>query len=297
MRAIIRCDLLLDTKDPNAQKEIREYLLSPSAKSKPIKRIPSSVTGDDSPQPPSNLDEILLDFLSSKGWLPTTSQDANLVAEKSKEILKTIKDDHLEMVMTTFLGTIIHTPTVTWGVINRPAEFRIEFRLKQPLPEKLRQACEELVNDLQEAHIPIAVDNTPERQDEHGSIRKANLIINFYPRIQILEPGSEHQASSGEIVPRQPKALWKLSRENKSVDVTVGIFASILAVILLVVTTPIAFSVIGLNSQNEWYSWTKGLLDRLATSAIFSAVISWVSVFLYYNELKAQNAIIKWVTI
>lgn len=242
------------------------------------------------------LEHIIIDFLQIKEWIPNISPHSVLVQEKQKEILETIKDDHLPLVENTFVGTIIHSHTYSWGIFNRPVDFGIEFRIKQPIPNKLRNACEKLVSDIHGTTIPFEIprnygEDNGDPNSENNTIC-GTITIKLLPQIDVLEPGSEHQAFGGEIMTEH---LRELAFEEKSVEVKIGTYAAIFAVLLLVITIPPIFAVF--NVGEPWVTWIKGTLDRLSTSAIFSSAVSWVNVYLHYQKLKEQKtAIIRWST-
>jgi hypothetical protein len=309
MRAIIKGQIIVD------HPKVLEYLLQESnsnnhlveitwdAQTPSLKKIYKAFAGRlqnhenlylHRPRP-THLEEILLHHLHGKGWLPNMPQSDHWVLERRDEILKTIKHDHLPVVVKTYVSTIFDFRNQCWGILNRPTNTGFEFRIKEPIPQKLRDTCERLVSDIEHAVVkfPIPLTHSANGSDNTSALSEAQFFVDILPLIEVLEPGSEHQAFIGEVY---TKSRWRLALEEKNTEVKVGLFASIVALILLVVTTPFVVNFLTLNLDPDWLAWVKGTLDRLATSAIFTATVSFISVYLHWRQLRKSSTSIRWVT-
>lgn len=102
-------------------------------------------------------DERIDDILKKYGWLPRI-KNQEVLDNRRDEILAMIHKDDLEVVNETILPyTLLDDPTKTWGIVNRPADNLITFRLKNQYPDRLKTATEKLIRDLQKVS---ATDNT-----------------------------------------------------------------------------------------------------------------------------------------
>lgn len=219
----------------------------------------------------TNLPEDRLDdFLRSRGWSPNFKKQ-ELFDIKRKEILEAVHPDDIDVVRETLLPyTLLHDPTKTWGVVNKPNDTMVTFRLKNPIPDRLKRATEKLVKDLQSF-------------DE-----EENSITFEFDKIEVLEPQGFIHAFAGSVLPRNRLTL---AIQRRRTEWAVGTAAFITAVVLLVLTIPTIRGAM-FSSNNEWSSWTVGFLERLSTSAIVTGTVSWLNVILYWFELRRQATII-----
>lgn len=216
-------------------------------------------------------DDRLDDFLGSHRWTPRIDSKSTLFETRRKEILDTVHPDDIDIVRATLLSyTLLDDPTKTWGIVNKPNDTSITFRLKNPIPDRLKKATEKLVRDLQ-------------------SVTEKEKEITFgFEKIEVLEPQGFMHAFTGSILPKNRLAL---AIERRRTEWAVGGVAFITAVALLILTVPTVRDVI-FPPNGEWTSWTIGFLERLSTSAIVTATVSWLNVVLYWFELRRQATII-----
>ena len=219
-------------------------------------------------------DERLDDILKKKGWLPRIT-NSDLFENKRKEILATVHQDDIEIVRETILPyVILDDPTKTWGIVNRPVENLVTFRLKNPIPDRLKTAAERLVYDLQSI-----------------SSEDKDLSFELVSKIEVLEPGGYLHAFSGSVLPKNRFQLAIKRRQSESI---VG-FASFLAAAVLLVLTmpPLQEKFFTMAVNGAWGPWYLGLFERLATSALVTATVSWLNVMLYWFDLR-RLAVIVW---
>jgi len=218
-------------------------------------------------------EERIDDILNQYGWLLRLSEEdaKDILSKHTSEILNTVHEDDLPIVKATLLPYVLYdTSTKTWGIVNKPAENQITFRLKNPIPDRLKQATEKLVRDLQ-------------RSTETDS----SIKLEFRDEIEVLEPGGFMHAFSGEVL---PKARFKLAISRRRTESFVGLIAFLASVILLLLTIPPIKT--GVFADGVWGPWIVGFLERLSTSAIVTATVSWLNVILYWFELRRQPTIL-----
>ena len=232
------------------------------------------------------IEELICKLLREKSWLPTAPQEENVVLDNQAKVCETIKSEHKEMVQRAIFATIFNGSSNSWGIVGRPTDFEIEFRIRQSIPGKLREVCEKLVSDIHGKVIEFrAQDPTGENAKERGS-----FYIDFDSSIEVLEPGSDHTAFHGKIIQNN---RWKLAKENKQTETAIANVATLIAILSLIITIPIIADY-WLPKDQAWHDWVKGILDRLSTSAIFAAITSWLIVLIQWRKLTSQKTIIKW---
>jgi hypothetical protein len=98
--------------------------------------------------------EEIIAVLNDINWLPNTCIDnCNLASLKKNidtqttELLKNIPNEDTGVKDTTFV-TIFDGYTKTWGIVTRTNQYRLTIRLKNPVVESLKQACESIVTLL-----------------------------------------------------------------------------------------------------------------------------------------------------
>lgn len=213
-------------------------------------------------------------MLSSLNWWPTLDQENPIVQGRSDDIMSHIAQEDRDLAKTTLLYTIYDDTTKTWGIVSRPSTHMLTFRLKNPVSERLKAACEKLVADLQ----PVLADRG----------RPKKLAFEFSPRVEILEPNSQDHAFSGEILP--PKRFLLAVRERKT-EAYVGAFTAGLAVLLAAITAPPVKSALLSGFAAEWKQWVSGNLERFTTAALVTLVISWFEVMLHWFGIRRQSYI------
>jgi len=215
-------------------------------------------------------DERIDDVLKSYGWFPKLSSQ-DVCNRNRDDILQTVHKDDIEVVKGSLLDyVLLHDPTKTWGIVNRPTDNALTFRLKNPVPDRLKTATEKLVKNLQ-------------------SISEKDKSLSFeFEKIQVLEPGGDIHAFSGTVL---PKGRFWLAVQRKKTEWLVGITALLSTLILLFLTMPPMREVIFL-ATSTWATWGANFFDRLTTSAIVTATVSLLNVFLYWFDLSRQSVVV-----
>ena len=116
------------------------------------------------------------------------------------------------------------------------------------------------------------------------------MDLEFYPTIEVLEPDSMSRAFSGEILSSNK---LKHAIDQRKVEATVGLIAILAAIFFSILSLPSSKSPIYLRLSPEWYEWLVGFLERLATSALVVATISWLHLLLHWLSLR-RRGLIRW---
>ena len=72
-----------------------------------------------------------------------------------------------------------------------------------------------------------------------------------------------------------------------------SLIAALAAVFFSVLTIPPLRSPLFLRFSPEWYEWLLGFMERLATSGIIVASISWLHILLHWLDLR-RKGVIRW---
>lgn len=225
----------------------------------------------------SNVEPQALDaLLAERDWWPNVPQDHKMVEDRKKEILAHVTEGDRDIAETTHLYTIYDAETRSWGIVSNPTKGMFTFRIKNPVSDRLKAATEKLVYDLQ------GIQKQRSRRD--------GTNFDFHPTIEVLEPNSQNRAYSGEVIPSNK--LGYAIRERK-IEATVGLIAALAAIFFSLLTIPSIRSPIFLRLEPEWYTWLSGFLERLATSAIVVATISWLHLLLHWLSLR-RRGLIRW---
>ncbi len=219
---------------------------------------------------PEAFDALLLE----RDWWPTVAQDHELVQERKREILDQVKEGDRDIAEGTYMYTIYDAETRSWGIASNPTKRMITFRLKNVVSDRLKTATERLVYDLQ----------TLDAGKRNG------IEFEFYPTVEVLEPNSQNHAYSGEIV---SGSKLKYAIAQRKIEATAGLIAALFAILFSLLTVPSIKSPLFQQLPPEWFTWLSGFLERLATSAIVVATISWLNLLLYWLDLR-QRGVIRW---
>ena len=216
-----------------------------------------------------DLESLLADI----NWWPTVDQSDPLVRDRAQDIITHIADSDRGLAERTLLCTIYDDATKTWGIVSNPSLHVLTFRLKNPVSEKLKVACERLVIQLQ-PHVP-----------DH---RSGRTPVEFSPSVEIFEPNSQDHAFSGAILP--PARFWLAVKERKT-EAYVGLFTTLLAIVFLTSTSPLVRPWLMRGFDSDWQQWFSGNLERFSTAALVTLTISWFEVFLHWFSLRRQSSI------
>lgn len=221
--------------------------------------------------------EELDSLLASLNWWPNLEQDDPILQERSDDIMNHIAQEDRDLAKKTLLYTVYDDTTKTWGIVSRPSTHMLTFRLKNPVSERLKAACEKLIADLQ----PVRA--------ERG--RAKTEAFAFSARIEVLEPNSQDHAFSGEILP--PMRFLLAVRERKT-EAYVGAFTACIAILLATLTSPPVKAALLPSLTGEWQQWVSGNLERFTTAALVTMVISWFEVMLHWFDMR-RKSYIRWI--
>jgi hypothetical protein len=87
--------------------------------------------------------------------------------------------------------------------------------------------------------------------------------------------------------------LARQALDERKLEFRVGAIASVASLILIILTIPPLESWLSNLLNQTWAGWTTGTLGRLATSAITTAVVSFLNVGIHYFDLK-RFGVIRW---
>jgi hypothetical protein len=220
--------------------------------------------------------EALDALLKEQDWWPNLPQDHEAVEERKQEILAHVNEGDRDIATGTHLYTLYDAETRSWGIVSNPTKGVLTFRIKNPVSDKLKTAAEKLVFDLQDIH----------KQRRSSD----NITLSFFPTIEVLEPDSSSRAFSGEILSSNK---LKHAIDQRKIEATVGLIAALAAIFFSVLTIPSNKSPIFQRLSPEWYMWLSGFLERLATSAIVVATISWLHLLLHWLSLR-RKGLVSW---
>jgi hypothetical protein len=225
----------------------------------------------------TNIESEALDgLLSERDWWPSLPQEHEVVEERRREILEHVKEGDRDIAEGTHLYTIYDADTRTWGTVSNPTKGKITFRLKNSVSDRLKRATEKLIYDFQTFSA--------------GKLQLDEVGFDFHPMIEVLEPDSQNYAYSGEII---PKNKLKYAINQRKIEATVGLIAALFAVLFSLLTVPSIRSPLFQRLAPEWFVWLSGFMERLATSAIVVATISWLNLLLHWLELR-RRGVIRW---
>lgn len=213
---------------------------------------------------------LLMD--SDVNWWPGIKQDDEELLRHKEEILALVPDENVGDVRATYWFMIYkHQIGKTWGLINCPQKGILEIRLKNQSPVSLRNACENLIASIQ---------NSPHGEKYH-----------FTEIIEVLEPNSQHHAYYGIPLPTRPREKRRLAIEERSIEYTFARIFLYFAIIFLIMTVPPAKDLWGKFLSSEWTSWIDGTIARMATTFLASFLVSGLTVYMHFLDLKRLGAI------
>lgn len=214
--------------------------------------------------------------LSQHEWWPNLPQECEEIKAKRNDILEHIPPEDRTIAEKTYLFTIYDEGSRSWGIVSNPAKHVLTFRIKNPVSDKLKSACEKIVKDL--------------RTSSGGKKKDDKISFDFFPKVEVLEPNSDNHAFSGEILP--PKRLLLAIKERKT-EAYVGLFTAITTIFVLFFTSPIGSLFVFNNVSTGWKVWLSGNLERISTAVLVTTIISWFEVILHWFDIR-RKSIIRW---
>lgn len=208
-------------------------------------------------------------ILEALSWIPKGREEDH--EAHRQDILNDVAINRA-LVESTYLYTVLDAETETWGIVSNPAGSWIEVRLKNAESEQLRRAATRLVADL----------GTTSR-----SGLRSRHTVHFYDRIEVLAPGSADFAFLGTILDGSP---WQATRRERRTEVVFAVAGAVIGVTLLLLTSPFGpWS----PSTDPLGIWVEGNLERLTSAALFSAIVSGLTVGLRYLEVR-RSPVVNW---
>lgn len=206
---------------------------------------------------------------------PALPQDHPEVRRVMQDILDNVADSDKPVIAETIMFAIWDAETNTYGIVNQTGYYTVEFRLKNPVSDKLKKACTDLVRDLRDY-----VKRSPGEPIEE---------LTFSPRIEVLEPRSQHQALTGFI---GEEKSWKRAKEDRRPSYILAIITTILFLFCLWITSPLGYLKAGeVSDGSDWQRWAGVLCSHASPAALVTACISWLEVGLHWKTLKTHYPI------
>jgi len=219
--------------------------------------------------------EAFLRLIKEIHWWPADNQKEDAELHKT-EILRLVASKDKDLIEKTYWFMIYrHKMGQTWGLVSRPQDDILEIRLKNESPSVLCYATEKLIEEIQNS--------------------RTGMEYSFQDIIEVLEPNSQQHAFYGRPLPTRRGKKWALARKERSLELRAAIFLFVIAGILIILSTPPAMALFFGHLTPNWFDWTKGFIERVATSAIISGFLPLFGVFHHYQNLKAMGAV-RWET-
>lgn len=90
-----------------------------------------------------------------------------------------------------------------------------------------------------------------------------------------------------------PRQRLPLVLEQRRVEVLVGSCAVVFGLLMMVLTAPPIIAWLLRSFDPTWAIWTRGLLERLGSSAVVTATVSWLNLLFHWLDHSRRPAI-KW---
>ena len=215
------------------------------------------------------IDDQLTQWLEQRNWLPNEPQNADIVQQHRSETLEYVPAQDRVIAEHTHILTLFDETTRAWGTVCRPNKNRLTFRLKHPVSEKLKKACERLVTDVQ----------------SNSSLRFSET------KIEVLEPQGEHRAFAGTVLSPD---RWDVVKQEKRTEYRVMLASGAIAVLTLLATSPALRPLVLSPFATAWATWVGGILERLGTTAIVTAIVAGLQLYLHWKDVQRQPPV-RWM--
>jgi hypothetical protein len=212
-------------------------------------------------------------FVESKTWWPPYPQDDPLVTKERNDILTHVAEGDRELVERTYQFMIYHHRTKSWGLVNCPQAGIAEYRIRNQDSLQLRKACENFLETLTQYNA------------------KHHVGLEFAEIIRVLEPNSADVAYYGEVLPAPD---FKSAKHERSGEWRIGKSFLLATIILTLITIPPMERWVDSFVAKDWVTWGAGFLGRCATSALVTAVVSFIAVVFHWYELRRVGQV-RWL--
>lgn len=215
------------------------------------------------------IDDQLTQWLEQRNWLPNEPQNAQLVEQHRAETLEYVPAQDRTIAEHTHILTLFDETTRAWGTVCRPNKKRLTFRLKHPVSEKLKKACERLVTDI-----------------------LSNSSLQFSEtKIEVLEPQGEHRAFAGTVLSPH---RWHVVKQERRTEYRVMLASGAIAIGTLLATSPALRPLLLSPFALDWATWVGGILERLGTTAVVTAIVAGLQLYLHWKDVQREPPI-RWM--
>lgn len=213
----------------------------------------------------------LRDLFQDFDWIPTLPQDDQTVLRHKQDLLKDVAERDLDVVTETYFLTLFDSRTKSWACINTPTPRSLEIRIKNSFSEDLKNAAEAIVSKL--TSYPNA----------------SRPVFKFSELIPVLEPNSTTKAFSGVVIPAGLYGFRRTFRDRRR-ETIIAQAAFAVGVILFMLTIP-PFEHWITRWNPNWGPWIMGHIQRGATAALLTFVLSSFELFEHWRASRDETVI------
>jgi hypothetical protein len=213
----------------------------------------------------------LRDLFQEFDWIPTLAQDDPTVVRHKEDVLRDVAERDLDVVKETYFLTLFDSRTKSWACINTPTPRSLEIRIKNSFSEDLKSAAEVLVSKLR------------------SYPNLSHPIFSFSKLIPVLEPNSTTKAFSGNVIPAGFYGLRRTFSDRRR-ETIIAEAALAVGAALFVLTMPPCEHWITSWLPN-WGLWIMGHIQRGATAALLTFVLSSFELFEHWRVHRGETVI------
>jgi len=162
--------------------------------------------------------------------------------------------------------------TIVWGLICTDSP-TINVRWRHRMSRSLERATEEFVTRV------------------WGECRanRANGLFEPFSSgqsIPVREPRMTTDAYVGHILPPGPRRK-ELAKEHKKTELRIAQWTFFITILCFIA----GFLTFSISSPNDTLRWFSGAFDRLATAGAATSVVSYLSYYFYFRDIKSKPSI------
>lgn len=206
-------------------------------------------------------------------WLVDGSQES--VRSETERLIHTVSEPHQQHVRDGLVCTVLHSPTMTYGIVTVDVGSNLSIRLQNSRTPNLKRATLDLIQSLE--HF---------EQKSKKEMGNEKTEINIQREIEILEAGTYEVSFKGTILPKGRFASLRAAFDDRKTEVYIAVAFLFIGLIFLV----FSFSRNGSSITTEEAFWA-ATLGRVATSMFLTTVIYLVNFSSHYFELRRQSRI------
>ena len=210
---------------------------------------------------------MVIDYLDKIGWTPSTGQDHTETIKAARDLINHIAENQRGIAEATHFLTIIDPATQTWGIVSAPTHTSITIRLKNPIADRLKRACETLVEKIINEN----------KKNKSFFFKQAENHITLKPMetISVLEPNSDTHAYTGTIV---ANATFTLAKSERRPEFIVFVVSFLLAISAMWYTSPWSGYFTEGMTEGSMTEWKYSTAARLSTAFLVTAFVSFSTV-------------------